>query len=76
MLSFQIAKFSKWIKCTQKHATEGKKSTKRVEQECDDRNFNGFTPKCNHTALHFREVIVPKGDPIRVPPYYNGQPYC
>ena len=67
---FQIATFSKWIKCTQKHATDGKKSAKKVEQECDDFNFNGFTPKCNHTALHFQQ------DGIRVPPYYNSQPYC
>ena len=66
LLTLQIAQFSKWIKCTQKYATEGKKSTKRVAQACDDPNFNGFTPKCNHTALHYQSVL----------PYWNGQPYC
>jgi hypothetical protein len=65
-LKFQIAQFSNWIKCTQKHATEGKKSTKNVERECDDNDFKGFKPKCNHTELHFNGIL----------PYWNKRPYC
>ena len=66
LLNFQIAQFSKWIKCTQKHATEGKKSTKNVERACDDKDFKGFIPKCNHTELHFNGIL----------PYWNKKPYC
>ena len=76
-LPFQIAEFSKWIKCTQKYAIEGKKSTKSVERACDKTEyyrryaddkfgFEGFLPKCNHTELHFEGVL----------PYRNGIPYC
>jgi len=72
----RIAQFSNWIKCTQKYATEGKKSTKRVAQACDDPNFNGFTPKCNHTALHIEECESLGGECESVLPYWNGQPYC
>ena len=77
LLPFQIAEFSKWIKCTQKYAIEGKKSTKRVEQACDKAEyyrkdavdnfgFGGFLPKCNHTELHFEGVL----------PYRKRIPYC
>ena len=77
LLSFQIAEFSKWIKCTQKYAIEGKKSTKSVERACDKSKyyrkyaddkfgFEGFLPKCNHTELHFEGVL----------PYRQGIPYC
>ena len=68
-LNFQIAQFSKWIKCTQKHATEGKMSTKNVERECDNSDINKgfpFIPKCNHTELHFNGIL----------PYWNKKPYC
>ena len=65
--NFQIAQFSKWIKCTQKHATEGKMSTKNVERECDNNERGApFKPKCNHTELHFNRIL----------PYWNKKPYC
>ena len=58
--------FAKWIKCTQKYAAEGKASKIQVERLCDDPDFYGFTPKCNHTLLHYNGVF----------PYYRGFPFC
>ena len=64
---FQIAMFSKWIKCTQENAVKGEKSKKRVKQACDQPDIDfALEPKCNHTKLHLEGAI----------PYFKNKPFC
>ena len=52
--TFQVASFAKWIKCTQKHAVEGKLSQKNVERACDDgKSDEPFPPKCDQKIFFF-----------------------
>ena len=68
----RVAQFAKWIKCTQKNAFEGK-DQRKVERKCDDWNFQGFPPKCNHTKLLYNFNDALDNNHL---PYFNGQPFC
>ena len=64
---FQIAMFSKWIKCTQENAVKGEKSNRRVKQACDQPDIDfALEPKCNHTKLHLDGAV----------PYFKSKPFC
>ena len=90
LLQFQIAEFSKWIKCTQKHAIEGKKSTTSVKRACDKskyyknyavelKNKVDFTPRWQD--INEFNGFLPKCNHTElhfegILPYWNSRPYC
>ena len=51
---FQVASFADWIKCTLKHAVEGKLSKANVERACDKGELTEpFPAKCEQDILFF-----------------------
>ena len=71
-ISFQLASFSEWIKCTARNAVD--KSYQRVERACDTGEIDPpYPPRCDHDFLRpgsfnrhasngtFVDTYTPKG---------------